>query len=219
MIQAVLFDLDGTLLDTAPDLGFALNQLLAEDGLDALPHEQIRPWASWGARGLLQLGYEHDPESDEFATLRERFLSHYSENLVRETCAFPGMADTLNKITDLGLQWGIVTNKPAAYTDPLVAQLEWPSAPACVISGDAAPRPKPDPAILQLACKQIDVPAEHCVYVGDAERDMQAAAAADIPGLVALWGYIQDHEQPDSWPAAALLETPESLSTWLESQN
>lgn len=215
-IKAVLFDLDGTLLDTAPDLGYALNQTLHLYGKAPLPHEQIRPWASHGARGLLALGFDDDSESDSFAELRKTFLDIYAENLLRDTCLFEGMAEVLVTLENQGLPWGIVTNKPMAYTDPLVAQFNWPNQPACVISGDSTPLPKPDPGAIHLACSQMDIPASACVYVGDADRDITAGVAAGMPSLAALWGYIQDHEQPDTWGASALLNNPAELLTWLE---
>lgn len=215
-IKAVLFDLDGTLLDTAPDLGYALNQVMHNHGKAALPHEQIRPWASHGAKGLLALGFDDDPESDAFAQLREEFLGIYSDNLVRETRLFDGMAEVLIALDRQDIKWGIVTNKPAAYTDPLVKQFTWPSRPHCVVSGDSTPLPKPDPGSIHLACSQTNTPASECVYIGDADRDIAAGIAADMPSLAALWGYIQEHEQPNTWGASALLNTPADILTWLE---
>ena len=214
-LKAVLFDLDGTLLDTAPDLGYALNQVLIEDGRDPLPHEQIRPWASHGSVGLLALAYQDDPASPAFAELRRRFLSHYAANLVRETAPFPGMHAALSEIVDGGLQWGIITNKPAAYTDPLVAALDWPVPPGCVLSGDSAARPKPDPASILMACEHIGVSPDECVYIGDAQRDIEAGNRAGMPTLAALWGYIQSHERPDTWQADALLESPADIMGWI----
>lgn len=217
-LKAVLFDLDGTLLDTAPDLGYALNQVLLEDGRDPLPESVTRPWASQGSIGLLSQAYTVSPDSQAFADLRRRFLEHYADNLLRETRPFDGINDTLIKITQQGYQWGIITNKPAAYTDPLVAQIEWPSAPGCVLSGDSAALPKPDPGSILMACEQIGCQPAECVYIGDADRDIEAAQRSGMPGLVALWGYIQAHEQPETWSAAALLNEPREITEWLNRQ-
>ncbi len=209
MTRAVLFDLDGTLVDTAPDLGYALNILLQRHGKSALNDAVIRPYASHGTRGLLGIGFGITPHDAQFATLREEYLDIYEQVFTRSPKLFEGMADLLQAIKARNLPWGIVTNKPRRFTQRLVQAMRL--QPACVVSGDDAPQPKPSPATLLLASEQIAIPPEHCIYVGDAERDIQAGKAAGMKTVVALFGYIDVTDKPVEWGADALISSPQEV--------
>lgn len=215
MIRTVLFDLDGTLADTAPDLAQALNTLLAEESRAALPFGRIRPVVSHGSAGLLKLGFGISPHDASFARLRERLLAIYAANLCRATRLFPGIPELLTELRRRGLNWGIVTNKPAFLTEPLVAQLPLPSAPACIVSGDTTTNRKPHPEPMLLACRRAGSLPDQCLYVGDAERDIAAGREAGMRTLVALFGYIEDNEQPHTWGASGLVHTPMEILDWL----
>jgi len=218
-IRTVLFDLDGTLADTAPDLARVLNELLIEEGRAPLPFEAIRPQVSHGSPGLLKLGFDVNAASADYPRLRRRLLELYADNLCRETTLFAGMEDVLDGLVARRLNWGIVTNKPAAFTDRLVAELRLRHPPASVISGDTTPNRKPHPEPLWLACRQAGSEPAQCVYVGDAERDIHAGRAAGMHTLVALFGYIDTrHDEPESWGADTLLHSPGDILDWLDTQ-
>ena len=180
MISTVLFDLDGTLVDTAPDLGHALNLQLQRHGKAPLTDAAIRPFASHGSRGLIGLGFGITPKDDNFIQMRDEYLALYDTVFTRSPVLLPGIADLLQAIESKGLKWGIVTNKPRRFTQRLIENMELDKRAACVVSGDDAQQPKPSPATLLMACEQIGVKPEQCVYVGDAERDIQAGKAAGI---------------------------------------
>jgi len=207
-VRAVLFDLDGTLVDTAPDLGGALNLLRGEKGLAPLPFDVIRPWASHGARGLLHIGFDLGPEAPGFEPLRQRFLALYAANLCRDSRPFPGIPELLAEIEARGLPWGVVTNKPARFTEPLMSLLGLTVRAAAIVSGDTCPEPKPHPAPMREAARLCHAEPGECLYVGDAERDIQAANNAGMPALVATWGYLDATDTPDTWGARGLLQTP-----------
>lgn len=208
MIAGVLFDLDGTLLDTAPDLGLALNLLRAEHGLPPLAHDVIRPVASHGARGLIALGFAVGPDDERFAALRDRFLALYAVHLCEHSVLFPGMAEVLATLQHRGLPWGIVTNKPARFTDPLLAQLALQPAPTVVVSGDTVGVSKPDPKPMLHAAAGLGVTAAACLYVGDAERDIEAGRNAGMRTAIADWGYLGADDSPASWGADCRLGQP-----------
>lgn len=216
MIRAVLFDLDGTLADTAPDLAGALNRLLAEHGRPAVPLEPARRLASSGARGLIKAGFNLDPSHDEYAGLQTRFLDLYEQAVCVETKMFPDMDVLLANLESRGLSWGIVTNKAARFTIPLVAALGLDQRAACVVSGDTASRPKPAPDSLLHAADEIGVSAKSCLYVGDDLRDIQAARAAGMPVLAAAYGYLGDGERPEHWGADALIQSPLEVLNFLD---
>lgn len=211
MLQLVLFDLDGTLVDTAPDLGLALNMQRERHGLPALPLETIRPYASHGSRGLLAVGFGLKPDDPNFGQMREEYLALYDEVFTRSPLLFPGITALLSTLESRDIRWGVVTNKPARFTNPLLAAIGLDKGSACTVSGDDAPRPKPYPDTLLLALQKTGVKPQHCLYVGDAERDMQAAAAAGIRSVVALYGYIDETDRPNEWGADAAVATPEQL--------
>lgn len=217
MIQAVLFDLDGTLVDTAPDLGYALNLQRGIHGLPPLADEIIRPQASHGARGLLMLGFGISPEDSGFGPMRQEFLQLYADNLCRHSRLFEGMADALAELESRKLPWGVVTNKPARFTEPLLSLLDLAERAACIVSGDTCPEPKPHPGPLLHASELIGIAPAHCLYVGDAERDVEAARNAGMPCIVAHYGYLDQSDQPDAWGAAGLIQQPQELLNFLGS--
>ncbi|MBC7755354.1 MAG: HAD-IA family hydrolase [Bdellovibrio sp.] len=213
MIATLLFDLDGTLVDTAPDLAHALNLQLKRHGKAALPYESIRPFASHGSRGLVGLGFGLTPEDDNFIEMRDEYLSIYNTVFTRSPVLLPGIADLLQAIENKGLKWGIVTNKPRRFTTGLIESmgLDIENRAACVVCGDDAPQPKPSPATLLMACEQIGVKPQNCMYVGDAKRDVIAGKAAGMQTVVALFGYIDVTDKPKEWSADFLIEHPLEL--------
>ena len=212
--RAVLFDLDGTLVDTAPDLGFALNSLLEEEGHSALPHAAIRPVASNGSAGLLGLGFGLTADDAAFRPLQQRFIRLYQDNIARGSVLFPGMPDVLNFLEQANITWGIVTNKPAFLTDPLVKFLNLSDRAACIVSGDTTSHAKPHPAPMLHACALISVTPEHCLYIGDAARDIEAGKNARMTTIAARYGYISDTDNPDAWQADGYIDAPGDLLKW-----
>jgi N-acetyl-D-muramate 6-phosphate phosphatase len=207
-IKTVLFDLDGTLVDTALDLGHALNLQRARYGLAALADAVIRPQASHGARGLLEIGFDLHPDNPRFAPMREEFLQLYADNICRHSRPFPGILDLLDALEARGLKWGVVTNKPACFTEPLMSILDLAERAACIVSGDTCPQSKPHPAPMLAAAELCGALPAQCLYLGDAERDIQAASAACMPALVAAWGYLDAADQPHTWGAHAQIRHP-----------
>jgi N-acetyl-D-muramate 6-phosphate phosphatase len=217
-VKAVLFDLDGTLADTAPDLGAALNRLRGDRGLPPLPLARLRPYASHGARGLLGAGLDVTPADADYPMLRDAFLGHYAGALCVDSRLFDEVAALLDAIEARALAWGIVTNKATRFTAPLLAGLGLAGRAGTVVCGDTTPHAKPHPAPLLAAASEIGVDPAACVYVGDAARDIDAGVAAGMRTLVAGYGYIEPHEAPESWPADGLIATPSALLAWLPSR-
>ena len=215
MIEAVLFDLDGTFADTAPDLAAALNHVRSQHGLHPLPLEAIRPQASHGSIGLLRLGFSIEPDAAEFPALREAFLAHYTVHICDHTTLFPGMAQLIATLEQRGLPWGIVTNKPHHFTLSLMQALGYAQRAACLISGDTCARAKPHPDPLLKASELLGVAPQHCLYLGDDLRDMQAAKAANMRGIIAHYGYIGTSEEVDGWPAQGSIDSPTQLLQYL----
>lgn len=211
MIATVLFDLDGTLADTAPDLGGALNRLLVEENLAPLPLQQLRPHVSGGARGLIQIGFRLSPGDAAYAALVHRFLEHYQSDLCTGTTLFPGMEELLDSLEERGIKWGVVTNKPQRFTLPLFEKLGLRHRAACIVSGDSAPRPKPHPASLLLACAATQVAPEQAIYVGDDLRDIVAGRAAGMRTVTAAYGYLGVAEPFESWGADAIIREPSEI--------
>ena len=216
-IRAVLFDLDGTLLDTAPDLVHALNEVRREQGLAALPFEVARTQVSHGSSGLIRLGFPQ-LSGQPLEELRLRLLDIYSANLAAGTKLFEGCQQVLDELAARHMPWGIVTNKPAFLTLPLLATLGLDTHAGCVVSGDTLPERKPHPAPLQLAARQLNLSASDCLYVGDAERDVQSARAAGMPVLVARYGYLGPQDDPVSWAPDAHIDSPLQILQWLDHQ-
>lgn len=209
--RGVLFDLDGTLADTAPDLGFALNQQRLARGMPELPIEAVRSQASSGARGLLKIGFNIEPGQSGYDAMRDEFLDIYERNLSRSTRLFPGVSALLEQVERRGLRWGIVTNKAERFTFPLLRALALIDRAACIICGDTTPNPKPHPAPLLAAAEKLGVPARQCIYVGDDERDVQAGHAAGMPVVVARYGYLGNGTPPEQWGADGFIDAPEDL--------
>ncbi|MEX2164848.1 MAG: HAD-IA family hydrolase [Sulfuricaulis sp.] len=215
-IRTVLFDLDGTIADTAPDMAHALNALLQAEGKQTLAFEDIRPVVSHGASALIKLGLGVAPGEAEFDRLRERFLAVYADNLCRHTRPFDGIGPLLVSLHAAGIAWGIVTNKPAFLTEPLIASLDLKPAPVCIVSGDTTNNRKPHPEPMLHAAAAAGARPEQCLYVGDAERDIQAGKLAGMKTLVALFGYISRSETPDRWGADGMVNSPHEILEWLE---
>ncbi|PIT12829.1 phosphoglycolate phosphatase [Snodgrassella alvi] len=211
MIKAVLFDLDGTLADTAPDLGAALNRVLEKQHLPPKSMAEIRPVASHGAAGLIKLGTGMQADNPEFAALRQAFLAEYELHFTEQTVLFGGIDEVLQKLAQQGIAWGIITNKPHVFTDRLVPKLGCSIAPAVVVSGDTTSAPKPSTEPMLYACQQIGVAPENCLYIGDAERDMQAGRNAGMITVLANWGYIGAEDNTASWPTDYIIEQPKEI--------
>lgn len=214
-LRTVLFDLDGTLADTAPDLAAALNRLLEEQGRKPLPYDTIRPLVSHGAKALVRLGFKIEPEDERFEPLRRRFLEIYAEDLCCGTRLFPGMPQLLADLKTRGLNWGIVTNKPAFLTEPLIAQLGLKDGMSCVVSGDSTTNRKPHPEPMLHACRLAGSTPDQCLYIGDAARDIEAGRLAGMKTLVALFGYIGRDDRPEQWGADGLVRTPREILDWI----
>jgi len=212
--KAVLFDFDGTLADTAPDLAAAVNRMLVEQGYEPMPVEALRPFASAGARGLLFAAFDLKPDDAEYAALRETFLEYYAERVCEKTCLFPGIPELLQEVKARGLRWGIVTNKATRFTERIVIELKL--EPDCVACGDTTPYLKPHPASLLHAAEQLKIAPGECCYLGDDLRDMKAAQAAGMRPIAVEWGYHHpDHGGPGTWQAAAVIRHPMELLSHL----
>ena len=210
--RAILFDLDGTLLDTAPDMVAALNRLLRESGEGPVDYELARAHVSKGALGLIDLGFGQLKEARRMS-LRDRYLEVYRGQLAQESRLFDGMEEVLQHIEGNGLVWGIVTNKPGFLTDPLLDELSLLGRSAVTISGDTLPERKPHPQPLLHAAAQIGVAPAHSIYVGDDARDIQAGNAAGMTTVTALYGFITPDDDPADWPADHQIERPGDLLT------
>jgi N-acetyl-D-muramate 6-phosphate phosphatase len=214
-VDAVLFDLDGTLVDTAPDLAAALNRVRVDRGLAPLPPDELRPYASHGARGLIGAGLRVTPDQPGYTALRDAFLAQYESALCVDSALFPAVGALLDAIEARALRWGIVTNKATRYTTPLLRALNLTPRAGTVVCGDTTPFAKPHPAPLREAADRLGIAPERCVYVGDAERDISAGIAAGMHTIVARYGYIQANETPEAWPADGLILEPMALLAWL----
>jgi len=210
-IHAVLFDLDGTLADTAPDLAHALNRTLEHFGRSTLPFEEIRPVVSHGGIALIRRGFGMEPEDEGFEERRLHLLDVYLDNICTHTRLFPGMEEVLEQLCLRNMPWGIVTNKPAWLTAPLMQALPMPCEAQVIISGDTLPQRKPHPAPLLHAAERLDTDPAHCLYVGDAERDIEAGRAAGMTTACALFGYLQEEDRPEQWQADLQIHTPRDL--------
>jgi phosphoglycolate phosphatase len=215
--RAILFDLDGTLADTAPDLAAALNHLQLQRGLAPTPFELLRPHASSGARGLIAAGLGKTPDDADYEDLKFEFLAQYESALAQHTRLFDEIPRLLQQLEAQGVLWGIVTNKAARFTLPLIPLIGLQQA-ACVVSGDTTPHAKPHPAPLLEAARQLQVSANECWYLGDDLRDIQAAHAAGMTSLAVAWGYCGS-QAPLSWNAHGILNTPMDLLDWIARKN
>lgn len=210
-IEAVLFDLDGTLIDSAPDLGAAADKMRTDRGMPSLPLADYRPMAGAGARGMLGVAFGLTPEHADFGALKEEFFTNYEACMTERTYAFDGVAELIARISGAGLKWGVVTNKSARFTLPLTRRMPLFVTAQTIISGDTTPHAKPHPAPLLEAARQLDVEPGRCVYVGDDERDIVAGRAAGMPTVAAAYGYLGATADTQGWQADATIVSPAAL--------
>ena len=215
MIRAVLFDLDGTLADTAPDMARTVNVLRTRRGLAPVPLEQVRPHVSKGARGMICSAFEISTEHPDYTGLREEFLEAYSGNLCVDTRLFPGMDGLLDDLEQRGIAWGVVTNKFERFARPVLEGLGIAQRAGVIVGGDTCPRGKPFPDPLLFAARHLEVEPADTLYVGDDERDVQAARAAGMAVLVAGYGYLGDGPLPKDWGADAIVESADGIGAWI----
>lgn len=207
-VEAVLFDLDGTLADTAPDMAHALNALRSSANLDAVPLAILRALASAGTRGMLWGGFNLRPSDAAYADHASRFLEHYAQRLCVDSVVFPAMVSVLDALEAAAIPWGVVTNKPHRFTVPLLESLGLAHRAACIVSGDSTPNPKPAPDPLLLACNLIASAPQRTLYVGDDLRDIDAGRAAGMPTVAAAWGYLGLDTPVTEWGADWIADTP-----------
>lgn len=219
MIKSVLFDLDGTFADTAPDLADALNRTLEKHNKPRLGFEKIRPVVSHGGRALIELGFGITEQAQEFESLRQDLLAYYQDDIARHTQLFPGIHALISELRQTNMNWGIVTNKPAWLTDPLMSSLQVDGLACSIVSGDTLPQRKPHPAPLLHASQQCNSEPANCIYIGDAERDIIAGKRAGMLTLVALYGYIGTNDKPETWQADGYVQSPDEILPWINSYN
>ena len=210
-IDAVLFDLDGTLIDSAPDLGAAVDKMRTDRGLEPLPASAYRPMAGAGARGMIAVAFGLTPDDAGFDELKEEFFCNYEVRLVDQTYMFDGVAELILSICQRGLKWGVVTNKAARFTVPLTRAMPLFSTAQTIISGDTMPHAKPHPAPLFEAARQLGLRPDRCIYVGDDERDIVAGRAAGMPTVAAAYGYLGTVADTAGWKADFTIENPVEL--------
>ena len=210
-VQAVLFDLDGTLIDSAPDLGAAVDKMRTDRGLPSLPPESYRPMAGAGARGMISVAFDLTPDDADFAALREEFFINYERCLTQNTFAFAGVPELIARLVALEIPWGVVTNKASRFTVPLTRAMPLFASARTVISGDTMPHAKPHPEPLLEAARRLTIDPSRCVYVGDDERDVVAGLAAGMSTVAATYGYLGQKSDPTQWGAHATINSPGAL--------
>ena len=215
-VKAVLFDLDGTLIDSAPDLGAAADKMRTDRGLPSLPLDDYRHMAGAGARGMLGIAFGMTPDHPEFPVMREEFFQNYEQRMTVLTRAFDGVPELIAQLESRGLGWGVVTNKSMRFTGPLVGEMPLFSTAAAVVGGDTTPHSKPHPAPLLEAARQLGLDPAHCLYVGDDERDIVAGRAAGMPTVAATYGYLGSKADTLAWGADAQIDTPLALLSLLK---
>ena len=215
-ISAVLFDLDGTLIDSAPDLGAAANKMRTDRGLTSLPLSQYRPMAGAGARGMIGVAFGSNIPIAEFEVLKEEFFTNYEACMTQRTYAFEGVGELIEKITQAGLIWGVVTNKSKRFTLPLTQAISLFNTAQTIVSGDTTAHAKPHPAPLFEAARQIVMSPERCVYVGDDHRDIVAGHAAGMSTVAAAYGYLGATVDTSDWNADATIFSPAELLQLLQ---
>jgi 2-phosphoglycolate phosphatase len=211
VIKAVLFDLDGTFADTAPDLAAAVNYARKYRKLPPLPLEVLRPHSSNGSRGLLKAGFGIEPGHPDYDALRDILLDYYSKHICVHTRLFMDTAELVDVLDQKGIKWGIVTNKPHRFTIPLMLALGYAHRTSCLISGDTCSHSKPHPEPLFVACKIMGTTPADCVYLGDDLRDMQAANASGMMGIIANYGYVGPEASVENWNAQGIINRPTEL--------
>ena len=215
-IDAVLFDLDGTLIDSAPDLGAAADKMRTDRGLASLPLEQYRPMAGAGARGMLGVAFGLTPDDAGFLLLRDEFFANYENCMTERTFVFNGVAELIKSISDAGIKWGVVTNKSQRFTLPLTKAMRLFQSAQAIVSGDTTPHSKPHPAPLLEAARLLGVVPSRCIYVGDDERDIVAGRAAGMPTVAAAYGYLGASAETAGWNADATICSPVALLNLLQ---
>ena len=210
-VRAVLFDLDGTLIDSAPDLGAAADLMRVARGMSSLPLERYRHMAGSGARGMLDVAFGLGTDHPEYETLRDEFLTHYEARMTQLTRVFDEVPEMLNSLHTAGLPWGVVTNKAQRFTLPLTASMTVFSNARALVCGDTTSHPKPHPAPLLEAAKRLGLDPKHCIYVGDDERDIRAGRAAGMSTVAARYGYLGVHSNVEAWQADAVIDSPAAL--------
>lgn len=210
-IDGILFDLDGTLLDTAPDLINCLNILLEKYSKKSLSEEILRPFVALGSRGLIEYGFNMTTKHPEYAGLRQEYLQTYLENINHKTRLFPGISDVLSHLQQCQKKWGIVTNKPEFLTNKLIPTIAWNYPPMCLVAVNETIRPKPAPDGLLTACQLLNLKPEHCLYVGDAKEDVIAARSVNMSVITALYGYLGPDANPKEWQADYYINSPGAL--------
>lgn len=216
-LSCVLFDLDGTLVDTAPDLVLCLNKALSSHGFATVAAETIKPFISFGAVAMINESLDQSISEALRADILETMLDLYQNNIAEHTVFFKGMSETLDAIEAQGLKWGVVTNKRERFTNPLMDALKLTARAACIVSGDTTTNPKPHVEPMLAACKQAAVKPQECVYIGDASHDIIAGKNAQMKTLAALYGYLKPEDMPETWGADALIKSPKQLATWITS--
>ena len=210
-IQAVLFDLDGTLIDSAPDLGAAVDKMRVARGMSSLPLSHYRPMAGAGARGMIGLAFGWTPDHPDYEQLKEEFFVNYTSCMTERTLAFDGVPQLIQELVNLKMPWGVVTNKSKRFAEPLTQAMPLFSSAAVLISGDTTPHAKPHPAPLLEAAKRLGIDPRACVYVGDDERDIVAGHAAQMKTVAATYGYLGTQSDVKSWKAHAQIDNPAQL--------
>lgn len=210
-IRAVLFDLDGTLIDSAPDLGAAADKMRTDRGLPSLPPDRYRPMAGAGARGLLGEAFGLTPDHPDYEALREEFFVNYERRMTQLTTVFDGVAQLIEQLLQREMLWGVVTNKSARFTEPLTLAMPLFNTAGAVVSGDTTPHAKPHPAPLLEAASRLGLDPDHCIYVGDDERDIVAGLAAGMGTVAATYGYLGTKAEPSRWGAQAVINSPIEL--------
>lgn len=215
-IHAILFDLDGTLIDSAPGLGFAANKMRIDRKLSPYPLEQYRPWAGSGAAGMLKVAFNLVAEDDNYESLREEFYNNYETCMFEHINTFPGIIELLQTLDKSNTPWGIVTNKSERFTRPLLKTASWAQNAKALVGGDTTPFMKPHPAPVLEGARQLNIKPKHCLYVGDDLRDIQAGKAADMATAAATWGYLGIHSDYTNWQADHIANQPQELLNLLK---
>lgn len=215
-VQAVLFDLDGTLVDSAPDLGYAADQMRVARGLPSLPLAHYRPLAGAGARGMIQVALGYGPDHPDFEGLKQEFFDRYQACMTQRTQPFDEVDELLRALQNHGLAWAVVTNKMERFVLPLTAGMPLFAGVGAVVGGDTTPHPKPHPAPLLEAARRLGVAPDRCIYVGDDHRDIVAGKAAGMPTIAARYGYLGVETDVNAWGADAVIETPMALLNFLD---
>ena len=215
-LSCVLFDLDGTLVDTAPDLLACLDRALIRHGFDNPQRECVKPFISYGAAAMIKSCLDGLASAELQAEILNTMLDDYQHNIAEHSLFFDGIPDILTTLEASGIKWGVVTNKRQRFTTPLMDALQLTNRAACIISGDTAAKPKPHPEPMLAACQQADVKPVECVYIGDASHDIAAGKSVEMKTLAALYGYLKPDDEPETWGADALIASPAQLATWIE---